>query len=189
MISGSGSNMAALVAAAARPGYPAEIVLVVSNRPEAGGLAKAASAGIETLVLDHRPFRQDRLAFETALDAALTQRRIEFVALAGFMRVLTPWFVTRWAGRMVNIHPSLLPKHRGLDTHRRALEAGDAVHGCTVHWVSTELDAGAVIASRQVPVLPGDDAASLAARVLVAEHGLYPEALAQAVRAARPPGA
>ena len=177
--------MAALIAAAARPDYPADIVLVVSNRPEAGGLAKAAAAGVEALSLDHRPFGQDRLAFEQALDAALMERQIAFVALAGFMRVLTPWFVNRWVGRMVNIHPSLLPKHRGLDTHRRAIEAGDAVHGCTVHWVYTELDAGDVIASRQVPVLADDDAASLAARVLVAEHGLYPEALAQAVGAVR----
>lgn len=185
LISGGGSNMLALVRAAKADGHPADIRLVLSNNPDAAGLARAAALGVESLALDHRPFGKDRPAFERALDAALAERSIGFVALAGFMRVLTPWFVERWQGRLVNIHPSLLPKHRGLDTHARALAAGDAEHGCTVHWVTAELDAGGVIAQAKVPVLPGDDAKALAERVLAEEHRLYPDALATAIRQAQ----
>ena len=183
LISGGGSNMAALIEAAANPDYPARIVLVLSNDPAAGGLAKAAAAGIETVAVDHRRFGKDRNAFENEVQAELERRGIELIALAGFMRVLTGGFVRRWAGRMVNIHPSLLPRHRGLDTHARALAAGDAEHGCTVHWVVEELDAGEIIAQASVPVLAGDTKEALAARVLAQEHRLYPAALAQAARA------
>lgn len=183
LISGSGSNMLALAKAAQDPLYPAEIALVLSNNPDAGGLAKAQSLGLKTAIVDHRGFGKDRAAFERALDGALAAHRIEFIALAGFMRVLTAGFVSRWQGRMINIHPSLLPKFRGLDTHARVLEAGEPEHGCTVHWVVPELDAGEIIAQARVPVLPDDDAASLAARVLSQEHALYPEALSIAVTA------
>jgi phosphoribosylglycinamide formyltransferase-1 len=185
LISGRGSNMASLVAAAqADPDYPAAIALVVSNRPGAGGLARAAEAGVATDVVDHKAF-PDRESFERALDARLRAAGIELVALAGFMRVLTPWFVTRWEGRLLNIHPSLLPAFRGVDTHARALAAGVAEHGCSVHYVTPELDAGPVIAQDAIPVLPGDTADSLAARVLEREHVLYPRALAEAARRLR----
>lgn len=183
LISGGGSNMAALIEAAASPSYPASIVLVLSNDPAAGGLAKAAAVGIETVAIDHRRFGKDRNAFENEMQAELERRGVELIALAGFMRVLTGGFVRRWAGRMVNIHPSLLPRHRGLDTHARALAAGDAEHGCTVHWVVEELDAGEIIAQASVPVLAGDTPEALATRVLAQEHRLYPPALAQAARA------
>jgi phosphoribosylamine--glycine ligase / phosphoribosylglycinamide formyltransferase / phosphoribosylformylglycinamidine cyclo-ligase len=183
LISGGGSNMMALVAAASNPSYPAQITLVISNRPDAGGLARAAASNIQTEVVDHRVHGGDRDAFERELDCVLASHGIAFIALAGFMRVLTAGFVARWQGRMVNIHPSLLPKFRGLHTHQRALEAGETEHGCTVHWVSPELDAGAIIAQSRVPVLPGDTEAQLAARVLTAEHQLYPAALAQAITA------
>ncbi len=182
LISGGGSNMARLIQAACDPAYPAEIVVVVSNVASAGGLAKAAGAGVATEVVDHRPFGQDRAAFDAALHEALVRHDVAFVALAGFMRILTPGFVEKWRGRMVNIHPSLLPKHKGLHTHRRAIEAGDAEAGCTVHWVTPELDSGDVIAQARVPVLPGDTQETLAGRVLAEEHRLYPEALARAVR-------
>ena len=177
LISGRGSNMATLVTAAARPDYPAEIVAVLSNRPGALGLAHAAAAGIPAEAVDHRAF-PDREAFERALDARIEAAGVELLCLAGFMRVLTPWFVARWAGRMLNIHPSLLPLFRGTHTHEQALAAGVRVHGCTVHFVVPELDAGPIVAQAAVPVLPGDDAAGLAARVLVEEHRLYPAALA-----------
>jgi phosphoribosylglycinamide formyltransferase 1 len=182
LISGSGSNMLALKTAAADPLYPAEIALVLSNNPEAGGLAKARALGIPVASVDHRSFGNDRAAFEQALDRVLAEHRIAFVALAGFMRVLTAGFVSSWQGRMVNIHPSLLPKFRGLDTHARALAAGETEHGCTVHWVVPELDAGGIIAQARVPILPDDDAGTLALRVLSQEHRLYPTALAEAVR-------
>ncbi|HTK35806.1 MAG TPA: phosphoribosylglycinamide formyltransferase [Caulobacteraceae bacterium] len=185
LISGRGSNMEALIAAAADPAYPAQIVLVASNKPEAGGLARAAAAGIATVAVDHRPFRGDREAHERALDAALRAHGVELVALAGYMRILTPWFVQAWAGRMLNIHPSLLPHFPGVDTHARALAAGHRKHGCTVHWVTAELDAGPIVGQAEVPVLPGDDEAALAARVLVEEHRLYPRALAEAARSLR----
>ncbi|CAD5256278.1 phosphoribosylglycinamide formyltransferase 1 [Bosea sp. 62] len=178
LISGRGSNMIALIEAATAADFPAEIVLVAANLPDAGGLERAAAAGIATASVDHRPFGKDREAFERALDAELQAHGIELVVLAGFMRVLTSWFVTRWQGRMINIHPSLLPDFRGTHTHARALEAGVAEHGCTVHFVVPELDAGPTILQARVPVLPGDDEASLSARVLEQEHRIYPQALA-----------
>jgi phosphoribosylglycinamide formyltransferase 1 len=187
LISGSGSNMLALLEAARNPSYPARPCLVLSNNPEAAGLARAAALGVPVAAVDHRPFAKDRAAFEQALDAVLLAHGTEFIALAGFMRVLTGGFVGRWQGRMVNIHPSLLPLYRGLDTHARALAAGDTEHGCTVHWVVPELDAGEIIEQVRVPILPGDDAATLAARVLAAEHALYPVALASAIRQAGGP--
>lgn len=187
LISGRGSNMMALVNAAQDPDYPAEIVLVVSNRPGAAGLDRARAAGVEAVCIDHTAF-EGRAAFESALHAALVDHDIGFVACAGFMRILTPGFVSRWAGRMINIHPSLLPKYKGLHTHRRALEAGDAEAGASVHWVADDVDAGGVIAQARVPVEPGDTEGSLSERVLAAEVSLYPEALARAVRiAAREP--
>lgn len=180
LISGRGSNMDALLQAASDPAYPAEPVLVLSNRPDAAGLATARAAGIAASTIDHKIYGKDREAFERELDTALRTAGTEIIALAGFMRVLTPWFVTRWQGRMINIHPSLLPKYPGLDTHQRALDAGDAEAGCTVHWVTAGVDEGEIIAQARVPILPGDTADTLAARTLTAEHRLYPEALAAA---------
>jgi phosphoribosylglycinamide formyltransferase 1 len=177
LISGRGSNMTALIDAAKAKDYPAEIVLVVSNRPEAPGLARARSAGIATAIIDHRPYGDDREAFERALDDELRNNRIELVCLAGFMRLLTPWFVTRWSGRMLNIHPSLLPQFKGLHTHRRALEAGAKRHGATVHFVVPEMDSGPIIAQDSVAVREGDTEETLAARVLDLEHQIYPRAL------------
>jgi len=176
LISGRGSNMVSLIEAASAPGFPARIALVLSNRPDAAGLARAQDAGIATAIVDHKahPTRED---FEQAMDAVLNEHGIEFICLAGFMRVLTDWFVERWAGRMINIHPSLLPLFRGVHTHRRALEEGVLIHGCTVHFVVPELDAGPIIAQAAVPVIPGDTEESLAARILVQEHLLYPRAL------------
>ncbi len=176
LISGRGSNMVSLIEAAWAPDFPAEIRLVLSNRPDAGGLARAAEAGIETVGIDHRSY-PDRESFDRAIDASLRERGIDLVCLAGFMRVLTPGFVEAWSGRMINIHPSLLPLFRGTHTHQRALEAGVLVHGCTVHFVVPELDAGPIVAQAAVPVVPGDTAESLAARVLAQEHVLYPRAL------------
>jgi phosphoribosylglycinamide formyltransferase 1 len=177
LISGRGSNMTALIEAAQAKDYPAEIVLVVSNRPDAAGLARAREAAIATAVVDHRPFGADREAFERALDDELRKRGIEIVCLAGFMRLLTSWFIGRWRGRILNIHPALLPEFKGLDTHRRALEAGVKRHGATVHFVVEETDGGPVISQQSVPVLQGDTEATLAARVLEIEHRIYPEAL------------
>ncbi len=179
LISGRGSNMVSLAEAAQAPDYPAEIALVVSNIPDVAGLERARGFGIATATVDHRPFGKDREAFEQAVDELLRLNRIEIVVLAGFMRILTPWFVRRWEGRMINIHPSLLPLFKGTHTHRQALEAGVAEHGCSVHFVVPELDAGPVILQAKVPVLPGDDEDRLAQRVLVEEHKLYPAALAE----------
>ncbi len=176
LISGRGSNMSALIEAAREAGYPAEIALVVSNRPDAAGLAFAASSGIATAVVDHKGFA-DREVFEAALQETLEQARIEIVCLAGFMRVLTAAFVGKWRGRMLNIHPSLLPEFKGLDTHARALAAGVKMHGCTVHFVVPELDSGPAVLQERVPVLAGDTEETLAARVLAAEHRIYPAAL------------
>jgi len=184
LISGRGSNMAALVEAARAPDYPADIVLVLSNRVDAAGLDFAKSKGIATAVVPSKG--QTRDAFDAALDAALRARDVELIALAGFMRILTPGFVARWEGRMINIHPSLLPDFKGLDTHARAIAAGRTEHGCTVHHVSADLDAGEIIAQARVPVLAGDDAHTLAARVLQQEHALYPRALAQVARRLTP---
>lgn len=182
LISGRGSNMQALLRAAADPDYPAEIVLVASNVPEAPGLATAAAAGVPTSVVDHRGFRRDRAAHEAALQAVLHGAGAELVCLAGYMRLLTPYLVGLWAGRMLNIHPSLLPAFPGLHTHERALAAGATLHGCTVHLVTEATDEGPILAQAAVPVLPGDDAERLAARVLAAEHRLYPAALASFIR-------
>jgi phosphoribosylglycinamide formyltransferase-1 len=176
LISGRGSNLAALIAAQLQPDYPADIVLVVSNHPDAAGLARAVEAGIATAVVDHKGF-PDRRAFEEGLDHTLQAAGIEILCLAGFMRVFTDWFVTRWTGRMLNIHPSLLPAFRGTDTHRQALAAGVLIHGCTVHFVTPDLDAGPIIAQAAVRVVPGDTEEALAARVLAEEHRLYPFAL------------
>ncbi len=178
LISGRGSNMVSLAEAARAPGYPAEIALVLSNVPGAPGLERASGFGIATATVDHRAFNKDREAFERAMDEVLRLHQIDLVVLAGFMRIMTAWFVRRWEGRMINIHPSLLPLFKGTHTHRQALEAGASEHGCSVHFVVPELDAGPVIAQARVPVLPGDDEDSLAARVLAQEHGLYPQALA-----------
>jgi phosphoribosylglycinamide formyltransferase 1 len=177
LISGRGSNMTALIEAAKAKDYPAEIVLVVSNRPDALGLARAQQAGIATALIDHTAFGKNREAFEQALDAELTVKQIDILCLAGFLRLFTPWFVDRWSGRMINIHPALLPQFKGLDTHRRALEAGVEEHGATVHFVSAGMDEGPVILQKSVPVLRSDTEASLAARVLEAEHQIYPQAL------------
>jgi formyltetrahydrofolate-dependent phosphoribosylglycinamide formyltransferase len=182
LISGRGSNLAALIAAAQDPDYPAEIVLALANTPAAGGLEIAGKAGIAAVAIDHRPFKGDREAHERAIDEALRAARVELVALAGYMRIFTPWFVQAWRGRTINIHPSLLPHFPGVDTHARALAAGHDRHGCTVHWVTEGVDAGPVIGQAEVPVLDGDTAETLAARVLHAEHRLYPECLAKAAR-------
>jgi phosphoribosylglycinamide formyltransferase-1 len=176
LISGRGSNMASLIEAARGPDSPAEIVAVISNRPAAAGLGLARKAGIPTLAIDHAAF-PDRFSFEQELDRALRAKEVELVALAGFMRILTPWFIGRWLGRLVNIHPSLLPLFKGTHTHRQALEAGVRIHGCTVHFVVPEIDSGPIIAQAAVPVLPDDTEQSLAARVLAQEHILYPRAL------------
>jgi len=177
LISGRGSNMQALIEACARPGFPARIALVLSNEADAAGLLRAKEAGIATRVLDHRGFKKDRPAFERALTAELEGAGVEFVCLAGFMRLLTETFVGHWRDRLINIHPSILPAFRGLDTHRRALEAGVRLHGCTVHFVRAAMDDGPIIVQAAVPVLPGDTEAALAARVLAAEHRCYPLAL------------
>lgn len=177
LISGRGSNMAALIAAAKAPDYPAEIALVLSNVPDAGGLAVAATEGIATATVDHRAFSRDREAFERAMQAVLEAQRIDIVCLAGFMRILTPWFVGQWEGRMINIHPALLPAYKGLDTHARALADGATEHGATVHFVTPGMDEGETILQEAVPVLPGDTAESLARRVLEVEHRIYPAAL------------
>jgi phosphoribosylglycinamide formyltransferase-1 len=177
LISGRGSNMEALIAAAKTSDYPAAIELVISNNPEAEGLRRAAAAGVHTAVVDHKKFGKDREAFEHALQAELETRRIELVCLAGFMRLLTPWFVRQWDGRLINIHPALLPAFKGLDTHARALAAGAKEHGATVHFVVPEMDSGPIITQASVPVSSGDTEATLAARVLELEHRIYPEAL------------
>jgi phosphoribosylglycinamide formyltransferase 1 len=177
LISGRGSNMAALIEAAKTHDYPAQIALVVSNRADAGGLAYAGEQGIATALIDHRKFGEDREAFERALDELLRENRIDIVCLAGFMRILTPWFVARWSGRLLNIHPALLPDLKGLDTHRRAIAAGVKRHGATVHFVVAELDAGPIVAQEAIDVRSDDTESALAERVLEVEHRLYPRAL------------
>jgi phosphoribosylglycinamide formyltransferase-1 len=186
LISGRGSNLSALIDAAKRPDYPAEIVVVVANIPQAGGLEIARAAGIATAVIDHRPFKGDREGHEKAIDAELSAAGVDLVALAGYMRILTPGFVQTWRGRMINIHPSLLPHFPGVDTHARALAAGHDRHGCTVHWVTEGVDAGPVIGQAEVSVLAADTVETLAARVLAAEHQLYPLCLAQAAASLSP---
>lgn len=186
LISGGGSNMLRLVETMQAEGYAAP-VLVASNDPGAAGLAKAAAKGVPTVAVDHRPFGKDRAAFETELLKPLLAAEPDVLCLAGFMRVLTPGFVTRFSGRMLNIHPSLLPKYPGLHTHQRALDAGDAEAGCTVHEVTPVLDDGPILGQARVPVLPGDDAEVLAARVLTMEHQLYPAVLRRFVAGDRTP--
>ena len=175
-ISGGGSNMVSLVESMTGD-HPARPCLVISNLPDAGGLAKASAMGVPTAVVDHRPFKGDRTAFEAELAQVVDATQPDILCLAGFMRVLTGGFVGRYQGRMLNIHPSLLPKYRGLHTHARALEAGDAEHGCTVHQVTPELDDGPILGQARVPVLADDTPETLAARVLVEEHRLYPAVL------------
>ncbi len=176
LLSGRGSNMDALIAAAAAPDYPARIGLVLSNRADSAGLARAAAAGLATACLPHRQY-SDRAAHEAAIQTVLMARGIDLVCLAGYMRLLTPFLVARWTGRMLNMHPSLLPAFPGLDTHTRALAAGVRLHGCTVHLVTEVMDQGPILAQAAVPVLPDDDEATLAARVLRQEHRIYPLAL------------
>ncbi len=176
LISGGGSNMEALIRATHIPSFPAHIALVMSNRPQAGGLEKARALGVTTDIIDHKTFAT-REKFERTLHAKLDKHRIELVCTAGFMRLLSPWFVSRWTGRLLNIHPSLLPKFKGLNTHARALKAGESEHGCTVHHVNEQMDGGEIIAQKSVPVRADDTAETLAARVLKQEHLLYPRAL------------
>jgi phosphoribosylglycinamide formyltransferase 1 len=177
LISGRGSNMAALIEAANDKTYPAEIVTVISNRSDAGGLMVARANGIATEVVDHAAFGKDRPAFESALQAVLEKHRVDIVCLAGFMRLLSAGFVKQWQHRILNIHPALLPAFKGLDTHRRALDAGVKVHGATVHFVVPEMDSGPIIAQAAVTVRPGETEKKLAARVLKVEHHIYPLAL------------
>lgn len=176
LISGGGSNMEALVRDM-EGNHPAEPVLVLANTPNVGGLAKAKARGIPTACVDHRPFKGDRPAFEAALNTALEKAAPDIICLAGFMRILTPEFIARWQGKMLNIHPSILPLFRGLHTHQRALDAGMAVHGCTVHEVTGELDGGPILGQAVMPVLAGDTPDELAARLLPLEHRLYPAVL------------
>lgn len=176
LISGRGSNLQALIEACADPDFPAEIGLVISNRPDAGGLDHAATAGIATAVIEHDSF-EDRESFDRAIDAELSKAEIEFVCLAGFMRLLSSWFVETWHDRVINIHPSLLPAFKGIDAHAQAIAAGVRLSGCTVHIVRPEMDAGPILVQAAVPVLPDDDEDSLAARILTAEHRCYPLAV------------
>jgi len=185
-ISGGGSNMLSLVKSMAQD-HPARPCLVLSNRAEAGGLAKAEALGIATEVVDHRPYGADRAGFEAALQDVLLRHAPDMICLCGFMRVLTEGFTREWEGRMLNIHPSLLPKYKGLHTHQRALDAGDSEAGCTVHEVTAKLDDGPILGQARVPVLAGDTAETLAARVLVAEHRLYPAVLRRFVSGDRRP--
>lgn len=176
MISGRGSNLQALLDACAAADYPARIVLVISNRPEAAGLARAEAAGVPTLVLDHRAY-ESRDGFDAAVTAAFEDAGVELICLAGFMRLLSAGFVAHWRDRLINIHPAILPAFKGLDTHARALATGAKLHGCTVHYVRFDMDTGPVVGQAAVPVLADDDEARLAARVLAAEHRLYPHCL------------
>ena len=182
LISGSGSNLQALIDACAEPDYPAEIALVLSNKADAFGLTRATNANLKTHVISHKDFAS-REGFDAAMDEVLHAHQVELICLAGFMRVLTPGFVAHWQGRMINIHPSLLPNHKGLHTHQRALDAGDKEAGCTVHWVAEEVDGGDIIMQARVPVLPNDTAETLAARVLKEEHRIYPLALRHVIEA------
>jgi len=177
LISGRGSNMTALIDAAQADGFPAEIALVISNKPDAPGLATAAKAGVETLVIESKPFGKDRAGFETVLQKALDDHQIELICLGGFMRLFTAEFVQAWYGRMLNIHPSLLPSFPGLDPHGQALRAGVKISGATVHFVIPETDAGPIVMQGAVPVADDDTADTLAARVLEIEHEIYPQAL------------
>lgn len=176
LISGRGSNMMSLIEAASAPDFPVEIAVVISNRPEAHGLARAQACNIPVRSLDHKAY-PDRAAFDAALDAVLAEEQVTLVCLAGFMRLLTPGFTQKWAGRMINIHPALLPSFKGLHTHERALAEGVKIHGATVHFVTAEMDVGPIIMQAAVPVLEADTPDTLAARVLAQEHVIYPAAL------------
>ena len=180
--SGRGSNMAALIRAARDPEYPAEIVLVISNKAHAPALEIARAFGVEARAIPSKAYGVDREAHERAIDAVLQEHGIHIVCLAGYMRLLTPWFVARWRGRMLNIHPSLLPEYKGLETHLRVLQAGDTEHGCTVHLVTEAMDDGPILLQARVPVQPGETEEVLAARVLEQEHRIYPAALAEFAR-------
>ena len=181
LISGRGSNMHALIEAARDPDYPAEIALVLSNRPEAAGLVAAKAAGVAVAAVDHK-IHAGREDFERSMQVLLDLHRIDLVCMAGFMRLVTPWFIGQWGGRMINIHPALLPSFRGLDTHARALADGVKIHGCTVHFVVPAMDEGPILAQAAVPVLDSDTPESLARRVLAQEHLIYPAALARVAR-------
>ncbi|MEP1766039.1 MAG: phosphoribosylglycinamide formyltransferase [Sulfitobacter sp.] len=176
-ISGGGSNMVALLDDMEKDGHAGLPAVVLSNKADAGGLARAAERGVPTVVVDHKPFGKDREAFEAAITKALEPHAPDMICLAGFMRILTASFMEQWEGRMINIHPSLLPKYKGLHTHARALEAGDTLHGCTVHEVTAKLDDGPILGQAEIPVLEGDTPETLSARVLVQEHRLYPAVL------------
>lgn len=176
LFSGSGSNMVALIDSMTGD-HPARPVVAVCNNADAGGLAKAQARGVATEVVDHRPFKGDRAAFETVLNETLERYAPDIICFAGFMRIFTDKFISRWEGRMINIHPSLLPKYRGLNTHARALEAGETEAGCSVHEVTLELDDGPILGQARVPILPDDTPETLAARVLTEEHKLYPAVL------------
>ena len=176
LISGRGSNMMSLIEAASTPDYPVEIAVVISNRPDAHGLDRAEAANIPTRTVDHKAYA-DRTSFDAALDAVLVEEQVDLVCLAGFMRLLTAPFVEKWRGRMLNIHPALLPSFKGLHTHERALEEGVRIHGCTVHFVTPEMDVGPIIMQAAVPVLDGDTPETLGNRVLAQEHVIYPAAL------------
>ena len=177
LISGRGSNLQSLIDAAAQPGFPAEIALVISNIPDVYGLERAKLAGIPTRVVDHKSFAGDKTAFEDALHTELSMAGVELVCLAGFMRLLSAGFVNRWHDKLINIHPSLLPDYKGLHTHQRAIEAGEKFGGCTIHFVRPAMDDGPIILQAPVPIMPGDTPDTLAARVLVEEHRIYPEAV------------
>lgn len=177
LISGRGSNMMALVEAARAPGYPAEIVSIIASRLDAAGVAWAKAQGLPTVALDHKSYAT-REAFDDAVHAALTEARVDLIALAGFMRIQSAAFVRKWQGRQLNVHPSLLPLFKGLHPHKQALDAGVKISGCSVHFVTEEMDSGPIVAQAAVPVLDGDTPETLAARILVAEHKLYPHALA-----------
>ena len=186
LISGGGSNMVALAKSMVGD-HPARPVLVMSNDPDAGGLAKARAMSIPTFAVDHRPFGKDRAGFEAALQQALAMAKPDIICLAGFMRILTPDFTAQWEGRMLNIHPSLLPKYKGLYTHARAIEAGDAEHGCTVHEVTAALDDGPILGQARIPIQDGDTPDTLAARLLPMEHQLYPAVLRRFAQGDRTP--
>ena len=182
LISGRGSNMAALIDAANDPAYPAEISLVLSNIPDAGGLGVANSKGIKTEIVDHKKFGKDRAGFEQAIQGTLEANKIQFVCLAGFMRLLTPAFVTHWHGRMLNIHPALLPSFKGLDTHERAIAEGVKIHGATVHFVVPEIDSGPIVAQAAVPVEEQDDVATLHERIKVVERQMLVDSVGRLAR-------
>lgn len=172
LISGRGSNMVALARASQESSYPAEITLVISNIPDVAGLDKAEQLGVMAMTIDHTQF-SSRRKFEIALDATLKEAGIELICCAGFMRILTPWFVSRWENRLLNIHPSLLPKYKGLNTHQRVIDAGDTQHGCTVHYVTAELDGGAIIDQKEITIKSDENAGALSSRLLPLEQALY----------------